>query len=164
MLHAVPLHAARRTDSVEAVVWRGSNLTVAQALTLLIELAWRGYRRSMTHWAEAQRWAVILAIGALGAWLWIRLGLYGFGLPVGIVVALPVMYLAWRYLASGRHIDAGVVLGGFAGVWAIFELATWLNVALDPAVVIPGWSPIPLATAVGLLIVSVTIAAIGLSE
>ena len=39
---------------------------------LFIELAWRGCRRSLTHWAGAQCWAVILAIGALEAWLWIR--------------------------------------------------------------------------------------------
>jgi hypothetical protein len=115
------------------------------------------------HWAEARRWAVILAIGALEAWLWIRLGLYGFGLAVAAVVALPVLYLAWRYLGSGRRLDAGVVLASFAGVWATFEAARWLNAASDPAVSIPGWSPFPLATALGLLIVSIAIAASGLT-
>lgn len=117
----------------------------------------------MRHWAKARRWAVILAIGAVAGWLWIRLGLYGFGLVVGIIVALPVLYLAWRYLASGRRLDAGLALGSFAGVWATFEAARWLNAASDPAVSIPGWSAVPLATAVGLLIVSVAIAATGLT-
>lgn len=115
----------------------------------------------MTHWAQARRWAIILAIGGLAAWHWIRVGLYGFGLAAGILVVVPVLHLAWRYLGSGRRLDAGMVLGSFAGVWATFELATWLNAASDPAVSIPGWSPVPLATAVGLLIVSVAIAASG---
>ncbi|HSK47584.1 MAG TPA: hypothetical protein VLA05_06220 [Coriobacteriia bacterium] len=115
----------------------------------------------MARWEKARRWAVILAIGALTAWLWIRLGLYGFGLAVGIVVAAPVVYLAWRYLRSGRRLDAGMVLGSFAAVWASFEAATWLNAASDPAVSIPGWSPVPLAAAVALLVVSVAIAASG---
>lgn len=115
----------------------------------------------MARWEKARRWAVILAIGGLAAWLWIRLGLYGFGLAVGIVVALPVLYLAWRYLGSGRRLDAGMVLGSFAGVWASFEAARWLNAASDPAVSIPGWSPVPLAAAVALLVVGVVIAASG---
>lgn len=121
----------------------------------------RAYGQVVTYWAKARRWAVLLAIGSLAAWLWIRLGLYGFGLAVGIVVVLPVLYLAWRYVRSERRLDAGRVLGSFAGVWATFEAARWLNAASDAAVSIPGWSPVPLATAVGLLIVSVAIAASG---
>ena len=115
----------------------------------------------MARWDKARRWAVILAIGGLAAWLWIRLGLYGFGLAVGIAVALPVLYLTWRFLGSGRRLEAGMVLGSFAGVWASFEAARWLNAASDPAVFIPGWSPVPLAAAVALLVVSVAIAASG---
>lgn len=115
----------------------------------------------MARWEKARRWAVILGIGGLAAWLWIRLGLYGFGLAVGLVAALPVLYLAWRYLAPGRRLDAGLVLGSFAGVWASFETARWLNAERDPAVIIPGWSPVPLAVAVALLVVSVAIAASG---
>ena len=118
----------------------------------------------MRQSAEVWRWAVTLAIGALAAWLWIRLGLYGFGLPMGAVVVLPVVYLAWRHEASGRHLEAGVVLGTFAAVWATFEVASWINAERDPAVVIPGWSPIPLASAAALLILSVTIAATHPSE
>lgn len=115
----------------------------------------------MARWERTRRSAVILAIGALAAWLWIRLGLYGFGLTVGVVVALPVGYLAWRYIGLGRRLDAGMVLGSFAGVWASFEVARWVNSASDPAVLIPGWSPVPLAAAVALLVVSVAIAASG---
>lgn len=122
------------------------------------------YGQLMTYWAKAGGWAALLAIGGLAAWLWNRLGLYGFGLAVGIVVALPLLHLVWRYLGSGRRLDAGMVLGSFASVWAIFEAATWLNAASDPAVSIPGWSPVPLSTAVGLLIVSVAIAATGFAS
>lgn len=73
------------------------------------------------------------------------------------------MDLAWRYLASGRRLDAGLVLGSFVGVWATFEAAGWLNAALDPPISVPGWSPVPFATAVGLLIASVAIAASSLT-
>ena len=110
---------------------------------------------------RARRSAVILAIGGLAAWLGIRIGLYGFGLAVGIVFAVPVLYLAWRYVASGHRLDAGLVLGSFGAVWASFEAATWLNAASDPAVSIPGWSPLPLAIATSLLVASVAIAARG---
>jgi hypothetical protein len=115
----------------------------------------------MARWERARRWAVMVAIGGVAAWLWIRLGLYGFGLAVGIAFALPVVYLAWRYVASGHRLDAGLLLGSFGGVWASFEAATWLNAASDPAVSIPGWSPIPLAIATSLLVLSVAIAATG---
>lgn len=115
----------------------------------------------MARWEKARRWAVILAIGGLAGWLWIRLGLYGFGPAVGIVVVLPILYLAWRYLGSGRRLEAGMVLGSFAVVWASFEGTRWVIAASDPAVSIPGWSPIPLAAAVASLAVSVAIAASG---
>lgn len=39
--------------------------------------------------------------------------------------------------------------------------ARWVNAASDPAVSIPGWSPVPLAGAVALLVMSVAIAASG---
>lgn len=102
---------------------------------------------------------MILLIGALAASLWVRLGLYGYGLPVGLVTALPVIYLAGRYLIARDLLAVAAVVGSFAVVWAIFEARTWLNAASDPAVEIPGWSPLPLAASVALVVMSLALAA-----
>ena len=109
--------------------------------------------------AEIRRWAIVLAIGALAGALWIRLGLYGFGLPIGMVTLLPALFLLWHYLAARQLMSAAALVGSLAGVWATFEAGIWLNAASDRAVEIPGWSPVPLAVAVALVIVSLALAA-----
>ena len=105
----------------------------------------------------ARRLAVVAAIGALAALIWIRLGLYGFGLPVGLVVLVPVVLLGWLYMRLRRVVDLGALLGAFGLSWAAFEGWVWLNAESDPAVSIPGWSPIPLATAVALLLIGIAV-------
>jgi len=74
-----------------------------------------------------------------------------------------VLFLAWHYVRLNRMLDAGVLVGSFAVVWVGFEALAWLNAVSDPAVVIPGWSPVPLATAVALLILSMALTASRLS-
>ena len=106
--------------------------------------------------AVARR-VVIVLIGAATAWIWIRLGLYGFGLPVGLAALFPLVVLGVLYARTRRMGDAGVLLGSFALVWAAFETWTWLNDVLDPAVSIPGWTPVPLATAVASLVIAAAV-------
>jgi hypothetical protein len=96
----------------------------------------------------------VTAIGLATAWVWIRLGLYGFGLPAGLPTLIPLALLGLLYVQRRRTADLGVLLGAFAGVWAAFEAWRWLNAASDPAVSIPGWTPLPLAAAVALLLVA----------
>ena len=100
---------------------------------------------------------VVSLIGITTAWLWIRLGLYGFGLPAGVAVVAPSLMLGVWYARTGRIGDLGVLLGAFAAAWTAFETWTWLNATTDPAVSIPGWTPIPLATAIALLIVAAAV-------
>jgi hypothetical protein len=104
------------------------------------------------------RLAVVAAIGLAAAWVWIRLGLYGFGLPVGILTLTPLAMLGLLYARSHQLADLGLLLGTFAAAWTAFEAARWLNAASDPAVSIPGWTPIPLAASVALLILAVAVA------
>ncbi|HEX7195640.1 MAG TPA: hypothetical protein VF364_02270 [Candidatus Limnocylindria bacterium] len=110
---------------------------------------------------EASTVAVVVAIGAAVAWVWIRLGLYGFGLPVGLVALTPLLALGVVYWRAGRVAHLGVLLIAFAGTWLVFETWTWLNAASDPAVSIPGWTPIPLATSVGLLLIGAAVTVAG---
>lgn len=99
--------------------------------------------------------AVVGAIGVLAALIWLRLGLYGFGLPRGLLALLPV-FVAGRFYLRARQIRAlGVLLEAFALTWVAFETWVWMNAATDPAVSIPGWSPLPLASAAVLLLVGV---------
>lgn len=104
---------------------------------------------------------VVSLIGIATAWLWIRLGLYGFGLPAGVAVVAPSLMLGVLYARARRIGDLGMLLGAFAAVWTAFETWTWLNATTDRAVSIPGWTPIPLAAAIALLVVAavVTVAA-----
>lgn len=97
------------------------------------------------------RGVVTALVGAATAWLWIRLGLYGFGLPVGFATLIPLALLGVLHARQRRTVHLGVLLGSFAAVWTAFEGWTWLNGATDPAVSIPDWTPIPLAAAVALL-------------
>ena len=103
---------------------------------------------------DTARRAVIVLVGAATAWIWIRLGLYGFGLPVGLAALVPLLALGVLYARTRRLSALGVLLGSFAVVWAAFETWAWLNAASDPAVSIPGWTPVPLATAIALLVVA----------
>jgi hypothetical protein len=105
------------------------------------------------------RVVVVSLIGVATAWLWIRLGLYGFGLPVGLVTVIPSVMLGLIYARTRRIADLGVLLGAFAAVWAAHETWTWVNDLSDPAVSIPGWTPVPLAAAIALLVVAVSIMA-----
>jgi len=107
---------------------------------------------------------VVSLIGVATAWLWIRLGLYGFGLPVGFTTLLPLALLGVLYARTHRLGDLGVLLAAFAAVWTAFETWTWLNAASDPAVSIPGWTPVPLATAVALLVVAGAVVGAASSE
>lgn len=107
---------------------------------------------------NASRLAVVVALGIISALIWIRLGLYGFGLPVGLLALLPVVLLVAFYLRAGRTVDLGVLLGAFAASWTAFELWTWVNAATDPAVSIPDWTPFALVAAVALLVVGVGVA------
>ena len=100
------------------------------------------------------RRAVVILIGAATAWIWIRLGLYGFGLPVGLATLIPLVILTGLYTRTDRPRELGVLLGSFAAPWAAFETWTWLNGGSDPAVSYLGWTPIPLAAAVALLIIA----------
>lgn len=101
-----------------------------------------------------RRLIVVCAIGIATAWMWIRLGLYGFGPAVGVLVLAPAVLLGVGYVRTGRLGHFGGLLGAFAAAWAAFEAWTWLNAVTDPAVSIPGWTPIPLATAVALFVVA----------
>lgn len=103
---------------------------------------------------RAIRIVVIAVIGGLTAWLWIRLGLYGFGLPVGFVTLVPLALLGAVYARGRRILDLGLLLGSFAFVWSAFEAWTWVSAASDPAVAIPDWTPVPLLVAVALLVVA----------
>lgn len=100
------------------------------------------------------RLTVVLLIGLATAWLWIRLGLYGFGLPVGVAALIPLATLGVLYLRTRRIGDLGVLLGVFAAVWTAFEAWTWLNAAFDPAMFIPGWTPVPLVITSTLLLIA----------
>lgn len=102
-------------------------------------------------------------IGAATAGLWIRLGLYGLGLPIGLLTLIPSALLGVRYARERRAVDLGVLLGSLAAIWMAFEAWTWLNAATDPGVVIPDWTPIPLAAAVVLVLVAGGLVAVGLS-
>lgn len=104
------------------------------------------------------RLAVVTAIGLAAAWLWIRVGLNGLGLPMGLVTLAPLAILGLLYARSRRIVDFGVLLGAFAVVWTAFEAWSWLNAAADPAVSIPGWTPIPLAAALILLVAAGAVA------
>jgi len=103
------------------------------------------------------RLAVVTAIGLATTWLWIRLGIYGLGLLVGLVVLLPLAMLGLLYAYRRRTADLGVLFGAFAAGWAAFEGWRWLNAASDPAVSIPGWTPFPLAAAVALFLIAVAV-------
>ena len=103
------------------------------------------------------RLAVVTAMGLATAWLWIRLGLYGLGLPVGLAMLIPLVMLGLLYVYRRRTADLGVLVGAFAAAWTAFEAWRWLNAASDPAVSIPGWTPLPLAAGVALLAVAVAV-------
>lgn len=103
------------------------------------------------------RLAVVAAIGLATAWVWIRLGLYGFGLPVGLAALVPLAMMGLLYVRRRRTADLGVLVGAFAAGWTAFEAWRWLNAASDPAVSIPGWTPFPLAAAVALLVAAVAV-------
>lgn len=113
--------------------------------------------RTVSRMRAVVRLAVVTALGLATAWAWIRLGLYGFGLPVGLVALSPLAMLGALYARSHRLADVGVLLGTFAVAWTAFEAWRWLDAASDPAVSIPGWTPIPLAAAVALLVVAVAV-------
>lgn len=102
-------------------------------------------------------------IGAATAGLWIRLGLYGFGLPIGLLTLIPSALLGVRYARERGVVDLGMLLGSFAAVWTAFEAWTWFNAATDPGVVVPDWTPIPFAAAIVLLLLAGGLAAVGLS-
>ena len=110
------------------------------------------------------RVVVVSLIGVATAWLWIRLGLYGFGLPVGFTTLLPLAMLGVLYARTHRFGDLGVLLAACAAVWTAFETWTWLNAASDSAVSIPGWTPVPLAAAVALLVVAGAVVGAASSE
>ncbi len=100
------------------------------------------------------RLTVVTLIGLATAWLWIRVGLYGFGLPVGLATLIPLATLGVLYHRTRRIGDLGVLLGVFAAAWMAFEAWTWLNAASDPAVFIPNWTPVPLVIASTLLLIA----------
>jgi hypothetical protein len=106
----------------------------------------------------AARIAVVIFIGLATAWIWIRLGLYGFGWPAAAATLAPLAILTGLYLRTNRLRDLGMLVGAFAAAWASFEASAWLNAASDPAVSIPGWTPIPLATAVALFVMAAAVA------
>ena len=107
------------------------------------------------------RVSVVTMIGLATAWLWIRLGLYGFGLPIGLAALIPLATLGVLYVRTSRLGDLGVLLVSFAAAWTAFEAWTWLNAASDPAVVIPGWTPVPLVIASALLVIAGAVAIAG---
>lgn len=104
---------------------------------------------SSSHLPVIARLAVVTLIGLATAWLWIRLGLYGFGLPIGLAALMPLAMLGVLYVRTRRIGDLGLLLGVFAAAWTAFEAWRWLNAASDPAVSIPGWTPVPLIIAFG---------------
>ena len=103
------------------------------------------------------RLAVVTALGLATAWVWLRLGLDGFGLPAGLATLIPLALLGLLYIRRRRTADLGVLLGAFAAAWVAFEAWRWLNAASDPAVSLPGWTPFPLAAAAALLFVAVAV-------
>lgn len=107
---------------------------------------------------------VIALIGVATAWLWIRLGLYGLGLPIGFAALIPLGVLGAWYTRSRQIVDVGVLVGAFALAWSAFEVWTWLNAAGDPAVSIPDWTPIPLAASVTLLLIGIAVTVAGMPE
>lgn len=87
---------------------------------------------------------VVSLIGVLSALAWVRLGLYGYGLPQGLVTLVPLAVALVLYVRTGRLRDTGTVLTGFGIVWLLFELRITLAGAFDPAVTMPAWSPFSL--------------------
>ena len=110
---------------------------------------------------DARTFGVVAAIGIASAWLWMRIGLYGFGLPAGLAVLLPLAVLAAIYMRWRRIARLGVLLGAFGATWAAFEAGAWLNAATDPAVSIPGWSPVPLGASVAFLVLAIALGVAG---
>ena len=104
------------------------------------------------------RIAVVILIGLATAWIWIRLGLYGFGWPAAAATLAPLAILTGLYVRTNRLRDLGMLVGSFAAAWTSFEAWAWLNAASDPAVTIPGWTPLPLATAVALFVMATAVA------
>lgn len=66
---------------------------------------------------NAPRLSVVVALGFISALMWIRAGLYGFGLPVGLVTLGPAVLLVALYLRAGRTLDVGIFLGAFGASW-----------------------------------------------
>ena len=116
------------------------------------------FKASVPEIPYVVRFVIVAAIGALAGLLWIRIALYGFGLPVMLAWIVGLALLAAYYIRQDRLRDYGLLLAAFAFVWAAFEAWTWANASADPAVVIPGWSPVPFATAIALLIMSTAVA------
>ena len=70
----------------------------------------------------------------------------------------PLAILGGLYVRTNRLRDLGMLVGSFAAAWTSFEAWAWLNAASDPAVTIPGWTPLPLTTAVALFVMATAVA------
>lgn len=93
------------------------------------------------------------ALGFLLRLLWVA-PLIVFPLAVaGILIAAWLSRREWRLL--------GAFLVGAGGLWAAMEVLALANDLADPAVTIPGWTPIPLAIGVAAAILGVTGVLIG---
>lgn len=92
-----------------------------------------------------------------------------FGLTVGflayflfgtVLVLFPLAIAFFALLSSDRRPavrDTGTFLIAAAGLWVVLLSERLWNDLADPAVTEPGWSPIPLAFSVGLLILGATL-------
>jgi hypothetical protein len=107
--------------------------------------------------ADTRRSLIASAIGVLSALVWIRFGLYGFGLPVGALTLLPIAIALALYVRAGRFTYAGSALTGFGVVWLLFELRRGLGAAFDDAVSIPDWSPLPIVAAVAVAVAGIAL-------
>ncbi len=79
---------------------------------------------------------------------------------IRVLVVLPLVVfpmamtgiLVASWLSRGRLDELGAFLVAGGGLWALDEVYARLNDVSDPAVIYPGWTPIPLALAVALTV------------
>lgn len=126
-------------------------LFVAAALLLLAGMAIGRSRGRAPGRAIA---GVMAAMTGLGT------GFLGLVMPVVPLIAFPlslaaILVVTW-VLRREWHLLAWFLIGT-GGFWALSQGLVLVNDVSDPAVTIPGWSPVPLALGVSAVILGITV-------